>query len=221
MMQILKIKIAILLLRWQKMEAESMAFEELAEMGKAKELVREVENKIKEAKFPEALYLKVLDYLEKDQKLQAVKDIVQIARISLKEAKDIADGMWDYFRNGHNTSLPTTHPEPTRELLATVKTMIANDKKLEAIKLIKDTLGIGLIEAKDMADKIAENTNIIGLMPKNNENTTSMADLSAQVINLLQQRQKIEAVKLAKEVLGVGLKEAKDFVDEIEQRMGL
>jgi Ribosomal protein L7/L12 C-terminal domain/Short C-terminal domain len=47
-------------------------------------------------------------------------------------------------------------------------------------------------------------------------------DLDDAIRNLLLQRRKIEAVKLYKETTGLGLKEAKDAVEDIErsQRMG-
>jgi hypothetical protein len=48
---------------------------------------------------------------------------------------------------------------------------------------------------------------------------TSSAE--GEVRALLQQRQKIEAIKLLRQRTGLGLKEAKDRVDAIERDMGL
>jgi hypothetical protein len=47
-----------------------------------------------------------------------------------------------------------------------------------------------------------------------------MADpaLDSQIVALLRERRKIEAIKLLRERTGVGLKEAKDEVDRIAQR---
>jgi hypothetical protein len=50
---------------------------------------------------------------------------------------------------------------------------------------------------------------------------TTPADLQARVENLLQENRKIEAIKLYREETNLGLKEAKDAVDEIERKMRL
>ncbi len=46
-------------------------------------------------------------------------------------------------------------------------------------------------------------------------------NLPREVANALQRGEKIEAIKHYREATGVGLKEAKDFVEEIQRREGI
>lgn len=50
---------------------------------------------------------------------------------------------------------------------------------------------------------------------------TRAAAANAEVRALVQQRRKIEAIKLVRERTGIGLKEAKDCVEALEREMGL
>lgn len=92
--------------------------------------------------------------------------------------------------------------------------LLQNRQKIEAVKLVKDTLSLGLKESKDYVDALES-----GQTPfynVSNDLSKTSTDLIAEVKQMLNQGIKIEAVKLVKEKLGLGLKEAKDFVDDIE-----
>jgi ribosomal protein L7/L12 len=55
-----------------------------------------------------------------------------------------------------------------------------------------------------------------------NENLTyePLANVPAAVADAIQRGEKIEAIKLYREATGVGLKEAKDYVEEIQRKSG-
>jgi ribosomal protein L7/L12 len=46
-------------------------------------------------------------------------------------------------------------------------------------------------------------------------------ELDGKVFELLMKKRKIDAIKLVKENLDIGLKEAKDYVEEIEKKLNL
>jgi endonuclease V-like protein UPF0215 family len=46
------------------------------------------------------------------------------------------------------------------------------------------------------------------------------AHVSNDIVEALRKNQKIEAIKLYRQATGVGLKEAKDFIEEVQRRAG-
>ncbi len=91
--------------------------------------------------------------------------------------------------------------------LAQVHALISEDRKLEAVKYVMDQAKIGLLEAKNFVDELSN---------KEDANSADI-DLMEQIKTFLKQNKKIEAVKLVKSVTGMGLKESKDFVENIDQ----
>jgi len=97
---------------------------------------------------------------------------------------------------------------------------------IEAVKLVRETRNIGLKEAKDYinnfmrAEETEENTPSEGIIFESSEDDElSPEELDGKVFELLIKKKKIEAVKLVKENMNIGLKEAKDYVEEIEKRL--
>ena len=87
-----------------------------------------------------------------------------------------------------------------------VHALISENRKLEAVKYVMDQAKIGLLEAKNFVDEL-----------RNKEDTNTVDnDLMEQIKTLLKQNKKIEAVKLVKSATGMGLKESKDFVENID-----
>ncbi|MBA3531609.1 MAG: ribosomal protein L7/L12 [Ardenticatenales bacterium] len=98
---------------------------------------------------------------------------------------------------GPNVEIPLPPPTglvPDEE----IQRLVAQDKKLEAIKRVREITGMGLKESKDYVE---------ALMP-----------LDEEVRALLARGKKIEAVKRVREETGMGLKEAKDYVEALEKR---
>ena len=73
----------------------------------------------------------------------------------------------------------------------------------------KRMAALGRVEAK--LDRLLENAGI---------RYDPYAELMPQVAEALQRGNKIEAIKHYREATGAGLKEAKDFVEEVQRRAG-
>jgi ribosomal protein L7/L12 len=86
-------------------------------------------------------------------------------------------------------------------------------KKIEAIKLYREVTGVGLREAKAAVDKI-----VIGAKEVPSELQTRLIDPN-ELRRLLRERKKIQAIKYYRETTGVGLREAKEAVEWVEEQM--
>jgi len=101
-----------------------------------------------------------------------------------------------------------------------IQRLIQSGQKIYAIKLFRETFGVGLKEAKDAVDAMeaGKSIDISGMQVKTSSvNFQSNAQSIAEIQRLLQGGNKIEAIKLFREMTGVGLKEAKDAVEAIER----
>jgi len=99
----------------------------------------------------------------------------------------------------------TNHSQQIAEL-------IRQGKKLEAIKLLRETTGIDLKEAKEQIEHLMS-----GSTPDNAEHPAGAGaeKLPDDVLALAQAGKKIEAIKLLREQSGLGLKDAKDRIDAV------
>ena len=100
------------------------------------------------------------------------------------------------------------------DLVARVRSLTQAGQKIEAIKLFRERTGAGLKASKDAVEAIQR-----GQAPR----ASSLGDraFEDEVATLLEQGQKIEAIKRYRERTGVGLKEAKDAVEWMAERRGL
>lgn len=107
-------------------------------------------------------------------------------------------------------------PGAPESLSAEVKKLLAQGRKIDAIKLARETTGFPLEAAKDMVELIEKGGNPApdGLTSVSSALRLSK-ELSPEVGRLLAQGRKIEAIKLIRERTGMGLKEAKDIVDRL------
>lgn len=88
--------------------------------------------------------------------------------------------------------------------------LIQKGQKLEAIKLLRETTGVSLKEAKEEIDRL-----IAALEGKPIPQSQQGHHISSEVRLLAQQGKKIEAIKLLREQEGIGLKEAKELVETL------
>lgn len=96
---------------------------------------------------------------------------------------------------------------PADALTEAVHAELAAGNKIAAIKLYKDSTGAGLKESKEAVEAIAAGRAPAPIAPPPVRGT------DATVAELLAQDKLIDAIKLYREIHGVGLKEAKDAVD--------
>ncbi len=104
-----------------------------------------------------------------------------------------------------------------------LKSLIDQWKIMEAVKLVRETKGLGLKESKDYINKFMRGEEFEGIAFESaeNEEVIEPEELDGKVFELLLKKRKIEAIKLVKENLNLGLKEAKDYVEEIEEKLNL
>src|SRR5262249_3636310 len=96
------------------------------------------------------------------------------------------------------------------DLVARVRSLMEGGQKIEAIKLFRERTGAGLKESKDAVEAIQRGE----APPASPWGDRTFED---EVATLLEQGQKIEAIKRYRERTGVGLKEAKDAVEAIQR----
>lgn len=159
---------------------------------------------------------------------------------SLSEAKNFIDNLLRELNDSENESAPSPDNHyssgfPLQEVL----NLLGTGRKLEAVKLIKDSSNLGLKESKDIADLLYDNLGseqiiqqiiapylsvfekkqevvIPQQVPQSSEFGTNVAINT--ILDLIKKGKKIEAVKLVKDTDGLGLKESKDIVDAIQEK---
>jgi ribosomal protein L7/L12 len=80
--------------------------------------------------------------------------------------------------------------------------------KIEAIKRYRELTGAGLAEAKQAVEALERGEATPSAEPAD-------SSFEREIVSLLQAGKKIEAIKLYRKRSGVGLKEAKDFIDAL------
>ena len=119
-------------------------------------------------------------------------------------------------------SLDAGHPGLPLDRLAEIKQVLSAGKKIEAIKLFREATGLGLKEAKDAVEALERGDPVVlsssSAFPVTAEGFPDINRIArlSEVAALAKQGQKIEAIKLYREITGVGLKEAKDAVEAME-----
>ena len=94
-----------LLLEHRESEAISLIFEETGMMSQAKDQVEQIRKELSIFELETKLLKEVISFIEKDQKLQAVKFLVDTRLYGLKDAKDKVDHIQAYLGE---KSIPST-----------------------------------------------------------------------------------------------------------------
>jgi ribosomal protein L7/L12 len=118
-----------------------------------------------------------------------------------------------------------------------VQDLLREGRKIEAIKRYRQENGVGLKEAKDAVDRLAlgipvpnrfDDFDFNGKQPADGDekkdsfggsSNYASSRLDDEIRDLLRRGNKINAIKRYREVKGVGLKEAKEAVDRMEEEM--
>jgi ribosomal protein L7/L12 len=104
--------------------------------------------------------------------------------------------------------------QPNPAALAEIRGALSAGNKIAAIKLYREATGLGLREAKDAVEALAAGRPLAPVAAS----TAAAAGGQQTVVALLAAGQKIEAIRVYRETIGVGLKDAKDAVEAIEAR---
>lgn len=102
-----------------------------------------------------------------------------------------------------------------------IRTLMQQNRKIDAIKLIRSTTGWGLKQSKDYVDAfpylaplpITEGMGKGNPIPPIESFDIDRHDINDRVRLLMQRGRKIDAIKLVRTVTNWGLKEAKDYID--------
>jgi ribosomal protein L7/L12 len=109
------------------------------------------------------------------------------------------------------TVTPADTPEPA--WWAEMRRELGEGNKIAAIKVYKDNTGCGLKEAKESVEAIQA-----GIPVPRPEVIAPAVDHMPAIEEAVRAGRKLEAIKLYREMTGLGLKESKDAVEELERR---
>ena len=101
-----------------------------------------------------------------------------------------------------------------------VVSMLQQGRKIDAIRMYREQTGAGLSEAKAAVEAIERGE----ALPAANKYVAAAgvdADLKADLWALMQNGQKIAAIKLYRERTGAGLRKAKDVVEAVSREHGV
>ena len=151
-----------------------------------------------------------------DNKIEAIKRVRELTGLGLKESKDYVEAL----PRAALYDLPTPVPPPVAGTnlaapdLTEVSALLAGGNKIAAIKRLRELTGLGLKEAKDYVEAMPSG-GPLPVLPSAGSAPPAGAGGLAEVHALAQQGHKIEAIKRYRQLTGVGLKEAKDYVDRL------
>lgn len=141
---------------------------------------------------------------------EAVDVYAKFAGVDIYTAKDAVAAM----QRELGTQAPADAPN------AAVLALMQQGNKIGAIKAYREQTGLGLREAKAMIDQLA-----LGVSPTASNPPAStpagqpVPPANDEVVTLIRQGNKIGAIKAYREQTGLGLKEAKDAVEQMEREM--
>ena len=150
---------------------------------------------------------RIRSLLAEGQKIEAIRVYREATAAGLAAAKEAAEAL----EQGH--PLPVAN-ELDSELRAELLALLQEGQKIEAIKLYRDRTAAPLASAKALVEALARGEN-----PRMSGQLAGVSE--EELLALLEQGQKIEAIKLYRERTGAGLKDAKDAVEAIGLKHGL
>jgi len=122
------------------------------------------------------------------------------------------------FQHEHAAVVTVAGWRIPRSLYDTIYGTLSDDEanaqvgvRIQCIKQVRDTAGLGLAESKAVVDEIAKRA-----IHRTGHAATSLPPLVyAEAKELVYHGRKLEAIKRIREVTSLGLKEAKDLVDSM------
>lgn len=234
MIEHLAIQIKALLSQNRKVEAVSLAFEQMGSLSEAKSYIAQLEDELSAPVIQEivkldteVVYEEVLDstpspdmdevkkqalhiLIQEGSKLKAVKWVKEQTGWGLKESKFYVDDLQTQEIVPEDTLDAMPKPD-MGEINKQVLHLIQEGLKLKAVKWVREQLGWGMKESKIYVDNLQTHPNA----------EIEHANLLRNVTGFLKQKKKIEAIKFVKGQTNWSLREAKDYVDNIEDGLQL
>jgi ribosomal protein L7/L12 len=120
-------------------------------------------------------------------------------------------------------SVPTPPVADMAQGQAELVQLLREGRKIMAVKRYRELTGVGLAEAKAAVDLLEQRleANDLDASPTISAPPAApdMDALAAEVVALVQRGNKIEAIKVYRDAMNVGLREAKEAVEAIEDRL--
>ena len=104
--------------------------------------------------------------------------------------------------------------ENVEDLESQIRSLLAQGKKLDAVKLYRQRVDVSLMEAKTAVEALGQGRGLQSSAGKS-------GDVKAEILSLLGRGQKLKAVKLQKQQTGSSLMEAKAAVEALAAQHGL
>jgi len=140
-----------------------------------------------------------------NQKINAIKRYRELTDVGLKEAKESVEYA---MRNPEGRKKSRSPRRIVDTDGAGVRDLIAEGRIEEAIDIYASFMGIDEYSARDAINEMRRELEVGSRLSDDNFDT---------VRDLVEQGKKIEAIKVYRELTGTSLKEAKDFVDDMER----
>jgi ribosomal protein L7/L12 len=104
-----------------------------------------------------AVKAKVKDFINKGQKIEAIKYLRELYPLSLKEAVDWVDYLSGSRSTGHSSSTSSHTPTPlTQVAKEKVKSLVRRGQQIQAIKYLREEYQLTLAQAKQLTDLASE-----------------------------------------------------------------
>lgn len=128
----------------------------------------------------------------------------------------------DMFGKGQNFSARLDEFDARLVRRDEVRSLLNARRKIEAIKVYREDTGASLADAKAAVERIELSGRVgpaSGASLFSETHSDVSGTLDSEIERLLLQSQKIQAIKVYREQTGLGLREAKEAVDLIENRL--
>lgn len=96
-----------------------------------------------------------------------------------------------------------------------VQQLLSQNRKIEAIKRVREETGYGLKQAKDYVERLQQGYRVELSQGGYGAEATVSPEIVAAARQLMAEKQKIAAIKLVRDQTGWGLKEAKEYVERL------
>jgi ribosomal protein L7/L12 len=116
---------------------------------------------------------------------------------------------------------PVPPAQPGGDVPTEVQALLAQGQKIEAIKRVRELTGLGLKEAKDYVEGVERGVVPTGTSPQSPPMDGDPRTVEEEARQLLATGNAIAAIKRVRELTGLGLKEAKDYVDALQRGSAL
>ena len=158
---------------------------------------------------------RVLSLARAGQLIDAIKLYREQTGVGLKDAKETVEAL----RDGRLTppaDAPSAPPQPMPEPkrgpdLERITSLARAGQLIDAIKLLRQDLDVGLKEAKEAVEALRDGRPVS--LPQ--QSAPSLSDFASHIAGMVHAGRKIEAIAQYREKTGLGLREAKDAVEAI------